>query len=155
MYFFTISKNIISPVGIKKNFLWKLVVALIILQKSFCEKLSWLIKFWDSELHSEFQLLKILYFSFKILTKLRIFTCLKITIIFRLSYCHQCSHFFQKLFSKIINATTSFHKKNIFLIQTGEMIFFDMGKKYTIFVQKFITQKILKIQKKILHHEKV
>ena len=39
--------------------------------------------------------------------------------------------------------------KKIFLIWTGEMIFFDMVKKYTIFVQKFITQKIFKIQKKI------
>ena len=39
-----------------------------------------------------------------------------------------------------------FTKKN-FLIRTGEMIFFDMVKKYTIFVQKLITQKIFKIQK--------
>ena len=47
-----------------------------------------------------------------------------------------------------------FTKKKIF-IRIGEMIFFDMVKKYTIFVQKFVTQKIFKIQKKILHHEKV
>ena len=47
-----------------------------------------------------------------------------------------------------------FTKKN-FLIRTGEMIFFDVGKKYMIFVQKLITQKIFKIQKKFLHHEKV
>ena len=37
--------------------------------------------------------------------------------------------------------------KNIFLKRDEEMIFFDMVKKYTIFVQKFITQKIFKIQK--------
>ena len=61
----------------------------------------------------------------------------------------------QNLFCKIINTTRGFHKKNIFLIRTGEMIFFDMGKKYTIFVQKVITQKIFKIQEKFLHHEKV
>ena len=56
-------------------------------------------------------------------------------------------NFSQKIFCKIINAITSFHKKKFFLIPTGEMIFFDMGKKYTNFVQKFITQKIFKTQK--------
>ena len=45
--------------------------------------------------------------------------------------------------------------KKKFLIGTGEMIFFDMVKKYTIFVQKLITQKIFKIPKKFLHHKKV
>ena len=34
-----------------------------------------------------------------------------------------------------------------FLIWVGEMIFFDMAKKYTIFVQKLITQILFKIQK--------
>ena len=48
-----------------------------------------------------------------------------------------------------------FTKKKFFLIRAGEMILFDMVKKYTIFVQKLITQKIFKIQKKCLHHEKV
>ena len=38
--------------------------------------------------------------------------------------------------------------KKIFLIRTGEIIFFDMVKKYTIFVQKFITQKNLQNTKK-------
>ena len=53
-------------------------------------------------------------------------------------------NFWQKLFCKIINTTRSFHKKK-FLTPTGEMIFFDIVKKYTIFVQKFKTQKIFKI----------
>ena len=48
--------------------------------------------------------------------------------------------FFQKLFFKIINATSSFQQKKIFLIRARQMIFFDMVKKYTIFVQKLITQ---------------
>ena len=56
-------------------------------------------------------------------------------------------NFWKKLLCKIINATTSFHKKNFFLIRVGEMIFFDMAKKYTIFVQKLITQILFKIQK--------
>ena len=64
-------------------------------------------------------------------------------------------NFWQKLFCKIINAIRSYHKKKFFLIRTGEIIFFDMVKKYMIFVQKLITQKIFKIQKKFLHHEKV
>ena len=35
------------------------------------------------------------------------------------------------------------------------MIFFDMLKKYMIFVQKLITRNLFKIQKKFSHHEKV
>ena len=53
----------------KKFFLWNFLVALIILQKKFCQKLPSLIRFWHSELHTEFQQLKILHFFFKILTK--------------------------------------------------------------------------------------
>ena len=48
-----------------------------------------------------------------------------------------------------------FTERKIFLIWTGEKIFFDMGKKYTIFDEKLITQKIFKIQKKKLYYEKV
>ena len=40
-----------------------------------------------------------------------------------------------------------FTKKIFFLIRVGEMIFFDMAKKYTIFVEKLITQILFKIQK--------
>ena len=47
-----------------------------------------------------------------------------------------------------------FTKKNFFLIRTGEMMFFDMVKKYTIFVEKLITQKIFKIQKKFCSMKK-
>ena len=38
------------------------------------------------------------------------------------------NNFWQKRFCKIINATRSFHKKNIFLIRVGEMIFFEWQK---------------------------
>ena len=45
-----------------------------------------------------------------------------------------------------------FTKKNFFDSNWRNDI---IVKKYTIFVQKLITQKIFKIQKKFLHHEKV
>ena len=35
------------------------------------------------------------------------------------------------------------------------MIFFDIVKKYMIFVQKLIAENMFKIQKKFLHNEKV
>ena len=115
--------------------------------KKFCQKLPSLIRFWHSELYTKFQLLKILYFSFKILTKLRKFTCLKWHSYSDYHMIINAHIFFQKLSCKIINATRSFHKRKKILIRTWEMIFFDMVKKYTIFVQKLITQKIFKIQK--------
>ena len=66
VYFFPISKNIISQVRIKKIFfLWKLLVALIILQKRFWKNLSSLIVFWHPVLHPDFQTKKILHFSLK------------------------------------------------------------------------------------------
>ena len=56
VYFFPISKNMISPVRIKKIFfLWKLVVALIILQKSFWKKMWALMTIWWSEYECDFQ----------------------------------------------------------------------------------------------------
>ena len=98
VFFYHIKKYHFSSSNQKNFFLWKLLITLIILPKSFCQKLPSLIKFWHSELYTEFQLLKILHFSFKILTKLRKFTCLKITLIFRPWYHHQCTQFFPKTF---------------------------------------------------------
>ena len=77
VFFYYIKKYYFANWNQKNFFLWKLPVALIILQKKFYQKLPSLIRFWHSELYTEFQLLKILHFSFKILTKLRKFTCLQ------------------------------------------------------------------------------
>ena len=64
---FTISKNIISSTRIKKIFfLWKILIALIILQKSIWIKISSLTVFWESELHLVYQSWKILHFLNKI-----------------------------------------------------------------------------------------
>ena len=131
VFFYHIKKYHFSSSNQKNFFLWKVLVALIILQKSFCQKLPSLIRFWHSELHTQFQPLKIvhfsfkiLHFSFKILTKLRKFTCLKITLIFRPSYDHQCIHFFPKtFFCIIINATRRFHKKNFFWYELEKWYF--------------------------------
>ena len=64
------------------------------------------------------------------------------------------TNFFKNFFAKL-STQLEFFTKNIFLKRDEEMIFFDMVKKYTIFVEKIITQNIFKIQKKFLHHEKV
>ena len=102
-------------------------------QKIYQKKtsLTSLITFWHSELHTQFQLLKIIHFSFKIfhfsfkiLTKLRKFTCLKITLIFRPLYDHECTNFFcKKFFCKIINATRSLHKKKFFWYELEKWYF--------------------------------
>ena len=50
VYFFTISKNVIYPTRIKKKFfLWKVLVSLVILQKSFYKKMSSLMMIWWSQ----------------------------------------------------------------------------------------------------------
>ena len=63
------------------------------------------------------------------------------------------TNFFKNFFAKLSMQLELFTKKS-FLKRDEEMIFFDIVKKYTIFVQKIITQKIFKIQKKFLYHEK-
>ena len=150
-----IKKYHFSSLYQKNIFLWKHLVALIILQKRFCQKLPSLIRFWHSELHTQFQPLKIIHFSFKILTKSRKFTWLKITLIFRPPYCHQFSHFFPKTFLQNNQCNYEFSQKKIFFDTNWRNDIFWYRKKIHDFVQKFITQKIFKIQKKILHHEKV
>ena len=148
MYFFSILKNTISAFDIKKKiFFWKLVVALMFWEKVFCQQLSGLFKYWHCELHTEFQEIKILHFSFKILTKLRKITCLKITLISTPSYRLQWSLFTKIFFSKLINSIPSFHKKKIF-IWTWEMIFFLYSKKIHDFCSKIQYSKYLQITKK-------
>ena len=150
VYFITISKNIISPVWIKKIFfLWKLLVALIILQKTFCQKLPSLIRFWHSELHTEFQPLKILHFSFKISTKLRKFTCLKIRLIFRSSYDYQCTHYFPKTFLQNNQCNEEFSQKKIFFNTKWRNDIFWYGKKIHDFCSKINNSKYLQNIKKI------
>ena len=66
--FFTISINIIFSFRFKKIFfLWKVLVALIILEKSFWKNLSPLIRFLHCELYPHFETMKIVYFLFNFL----------------------------------------------------------------------------------------
>ena len=136
-------------------FLWKLVVALIILQKFFGKKCKHWWQYDGLNMNVIFKQVNFLNFVNILKEKWSIFSGWKWVCNSECQNLINEGNFWQKHFCKIINATRSFHKKKIFLIRTGEMIFFDIVKKYTIFVQKLITQKIFKIQKKFLHHEKV
>ena len=148
------NKNRVFFFPYQNFFLWKLVVVLIILQKSFCQKLFSLIKFWDSELHTEFQPLKILHFSFLILTKLRKFTCLKITLIFRPSYDYQYTHFFPKTFLQNNECNYKFSQQKNFFENRWRNDIFWYGKKIHDFCSKIHNSKYLQNTKRFMHHKK-
>ena len=61
--------------------------------------------------------------------------------------CHQCTYFFPKTFLQNNQCNYKFSQKEYFFDTNWRNDIFWYGKKYTIFVQKLITQKIFKIQK--------
>ena len=120
--FFTISKNIISPVRIKKKFFFENSLHWLFCKKVFGKKcVHW--SYNGLNMSVIFKQVNFLNFVKSLKEKCSIFSVWN-------SVCNsECqnlineNNFWQKLFCKIINATRNFHKKNFFWFELEKLYF--------------------------------